>query len=180
VAARLRDSGVVVLSVAALCGCNNLPEAYAPPPQRPFFEAPHPVVRTILNMADVDVESDFVQDISPTLEASTWRWTGKRPTVSVRVGSGQKLKYVMDFAIPGAAFQQTGPVTLSLFVDHLLLGRASYAAPGRYRIEKPVPEGWVPANQEVTVAAEIDKIYKPAPGAKPLGFILVAIGFETQ
>ena len=163
-----------------LCGCGNLPEPYAPPPQRPFFEAP-PEAARILNMADADAESHFVQDIAGSLEGNTWRWTGKRPTIRLRPGSNQRLTYSIDFAIAGVTFEQTGPVTLSFFVNDHLLDRTRYTAPGRQRVEKPVPAEWVEPNEDVILAAEIDKLWAPPQkDAKPLGFILVALGLEQK
>ena len=47
------------------------------------------------------------------------------------------------------------------------------------RIEKPVPAQWLGANEEVTLAAEIDKLWTPPqPGGARLGFVLVALGLE--
>ena len=163
-----------------LYGCSNLPEPYAPPAQRPFFEAP-PEAARILNMADADAESHFVQDIDAALQGNTWRWTGKRPTIRLHPNSNQKLMYAIDFAIAEPTFQQTGPVTLSLLVNDRLLSRARYASPGRRRVEKPVPAEWLRANEEVTLAAEIDKLWTPPQqGGTPLGFILIALGLEQQ
>ncbi|HSR07918.1 MAG TPA: hypothetical protein VLM42_12260 [Bryobacteraceae bacterium] len=163
-----------------LCGCGNLPESYAPPPQRPVFEAPISGVR-VLNMADADAETHFVQDISPSLEANTWRWTGKRPAIRMFPGTTQKLNYAIDFAVPGATFTQTGPVTVSFFVNEHLLDRVHYAAPGRQRFEKPVPAEWMDANEYTVLTAEIDKVWIPAERkAKPLGFILVSLGLEQK
>ena len=163
-----------------LCGCGNLPELYAPPPQRPVFEAPISGVR-VLNMADADAETHFVQDISPSLEANTWRWTGKRPAIRMFPGTTQKLNYAIDFAIPGATFTQTGPVTVSFFVNEHLLDQVHYPAPGRQRFEKPVPAEWMDANEYTILAAEIDKVWIPAERkAKPLGFILVSLGLEQK
>lgn len=172
--------GLLGAMCGLLCGCGNLPEPYAPPAQRPFFEAPAETVR-VLNMADADAESHFIQDISAELEGDTWRWTGKRPTIRLNPPSKQKLEYAIDFAIADSTFQQTGPVTLSLFVNDHLLDRVRYASPGPRRIEKPVPAEWLKADEDATLAAEIDKVWKPAqPGGTPLGFILVALGFEQQ
>ena len=163
-----------------LCGCGNLPEPYAPPTQRPFFEA-SPEAAHIINMADADAESHFVQDISRELDGDTWRWTGKRPTIRMRAGSNQKLVYSIDFTIAGATFEHTGPVTVSLFVNDHFLDRVRYTSPGRRRLEKPVPAEWLEPDQNATLAAEIDKVWTPPlPGATPVGFILVALGFEQQ
>jgi len=161
-----------------LCGCGNLPEPYAPPAQRPFFDAP-PEAARILNMADADAESHFVQDISASLEGNAWRWTGKRPTIRLHLNSKQKLVYSIDFEIAQSTFQQTGPVTLSLFVNDHLLSRVRYVTPGRRRVEKPVPAEWLEPDRNATLAAEIDKVWTPPqPGGAPLGFILVGLGLE--
>jgi hypothetical protein len=161
-----------------LCGCGNLPEPYAPPAQRPFFEAP-PEAARILSMADADAESHFVQDISAELEGNTWRWTGKRPTIRLHLNSNQKLVYSIDFAIVDSTFQQTGPVSVSLFVNDHLLDRVRCTSPGRRRVAKPVPVEWLEPDQNATLAAEIDKLWTPPQaGGKPLGFVLVALGLE--
>jgi hypothetical protein len=172
--------GLLGVMYGILCGCGNLPEPYAPPTQRPFFEAP-PEAARILNMADADVESHFVRDISAELQGNTWRWTGKRPTIRLHLNSNQKLVYSIDFAIAESTFQQTGPVTLSLFVNDHLLGSFRYASPGRQRVEKPVPAEWLEPDENATLAAEIDKVWTPPPpGGTPLGFILIALGLEQR
>ena len=132
-------------------------------------------------MADSDAETHFVQDISPSLEANTWRWTGKRPTIQLSPVSNQNLYYIIDFVVAGTTFEQTGPVTLSFFVDDRLLDRVRFIAPGRQKIERPVPAEWVEPDANVLVAAEIDKVWTPPQSAaKPLGFILVALGLERK
>jgi hypothetical protein len=118
-----------------LCGCANLPEAFAPPPQRPFFEAPAVAARMV-GMADADAESHLVQDISLEVEANSWRWTGKRPALRVHPGSNQGLTYSIDLALAGTSLEHTGPVTLSLFVNNHLLDRVGYATAGRRQFEK--------------------------------------------
>jgi hypothetical protein len=133
----------------------------------------------VLDMADADSETHFVQDISDSLQANTWRWTGKRPTIRLFPGLNRKLRYSIDFAVAGATFEQTGPVTMSFFVNDHLLDRIHYPAPGRQRFEKPVPEDWLDPNGYATLAAEIDKVWMPADrDAKPLGFILLSLGLE--
>ena len=162
-----------------MCGCSNLPETYSPPPQQPFFEAP-PEAARILNMADADAEWHFVQDISLSLEANSWRWTGKRPTIRLHPDSNQRMTFSIDLAIAGTTIEHTGPVTLSLFVNNHLLDRVRYTTPGRRQVEKAVPAKWIYPNQDVMLAAEIDKLWSPAPNAMPLGFILHALGLEQK
>ena len=163
-----------------LCGCGNLPEPYAPPAQRPFFEAA-PEAARLLAMEDADAEGHFVRDISAELEANTWRGTGQRPTIRLRPASNQGLVYSIDFAIAGSTFEQTGPVTLSFFVNDHLLDRVRYAAPGPQRFQKPVPPEWLEPDENTTLAAEIDKVWTPPqPGGARLGFILIALGLERR
>jgi hypothetical protein len=134
----------------------------------------------MLSMADAYVESHFVQDISLELEANSWRWTGKCPTIRVHPGTNQGLAYSIDFAIAGTSLEHTGPVTLSLLVNNRLLARVRYATPGRRQYEKAVPAEWINPDEDVTLAAEIDKVWAPAPGGKPLGFILHGLGLEQK
>ena len=168
--------GLLAAMCGLLCGCSNLPEPYAPPAQRPTFEASTEPVR-ILNMADVDAESSFVKDIDANLQGSTWRWTGKRPTIRLHPNTNQNLVYSIDFAIAGTTLQQTGPVTVSFFVNDHLLDRVRYTSDGRRRFQKPVPAEWLVPNENATLAAEIDKVWTP-PGGASLGFILVSLGLE--
>ena len=135
----------------------------------------------MLDMADSDAENHFVQDISPSLQVNTWRWTGKRPAIRIFPKTTQRLSYFIDFAISDVAFAQTGPVTLSYFVNDHLLDRVRYTVPGRQRFEKPVPADWLDANGYAILAAEIDKVWiPPQRDAKPLGFILVSVGLEQK
>jgi hypothetical protein len=169
---------VVLLGIPVLLsGCSTAPEAFAPPPQRPFF-ARGPEPARMVAMADGDADLLIVRDISGELEADTWRWTGKRPTVRVWATSNQNLTFGMDFAIAGSTIAHTGPVTVSFFVNDHLLGQERYDKPGRYRVVKPVPAAWIDPERPATVAAEIDKTYTPSKDKGPLGFILVSLGLE--
>ncbi len=162
-----------------LCGCQNLPDPYAPPEQRQPFEnfAPYRISR-VVKMADGDAEAYFVRDIGGL--AGTWRWTGKHPEVHLFLRTNRKLHYVIDFTIVEATFKDTGPVTISFFVNGHLLDKITYTAPGSQHFDKPVPEEWVEAGKDAIVGAEIDKPwFSPADGAA-LGFILTRIGLRQE
>lgn len=161
---------------AGLCGCQNMPGPYAPPVQRPVFEEYQPEFVNIVNMGDPDAPAHFVQDISNKAEGS-WRWCGQRPTVIVRVKSAEQLKYTIDFAVPEATFHDTGPVTLSFFVNSHLLDRVRYTAPGQLHFEKAVPPDWVTPRQDTLMAAAIDKMWVSKDGVR-LGFIITRIGLR--
>ena len=176
---RLGLCGLCSVLGAALCGCGNLPGPYSPPTQRPFFEGP-PETARVLNMDDADAESHFVRDISTLLEANAWRWTAKRPTIRLRVSSNQNLAYFIDFTIGAEALQHTGPVTLSFFVNNHLLEKIRYTTPGRRSFEKPVPAAWVDPNDNVILAAEIDKLWMPPAGRQAAGVHPGSAGFGTE
>ncbi len=129
----------------------------------------------MVDMSDVDAPAHFVQDIT-SLEAATWRWTGKKPTVRVQIPSTENVRYTIDFALAETTLLTTGPVTVTFLVNDRVLGHARYTRAGNQHFEKPVPAGWVTAGQDATVSAEVDKVWTPPDGGTKLGLILVRIG----
>ena len=153
-----------------------MPEPYAPPVQRQPFEDYRPYrVARIVQMSDGDATVHFVRDISDKLEGS-WRWTQQRPAVRVRVRTNEHVKYTIDFTLPEVTFRDTGPVTLSFFVNDHLLDRVPYQSSGPLHFEKPVPAEWVAPDQDAILAAEIDKMWVSKEDGTRLGFILTRIG----
>ena len=151
-------------------GCQNMPEAYAPPFQRPAVENFHPYrMQAIVSMSDDDAQTHFVQDIT-SLATSSWRWTGKKPTVRVKARTGADLRYTIDFVLPEKHFRETGPVNIAFLVNDRVLDRAHYGTAGNQHFEKAIPEGWVIAGQDITVGAEVDKV------SADLGIVLARIG----
>ncbi len=168
--------GIVCAAMLTGSACRNMPGPVAPPVQRQALEDFRPYrMAAIVNMSDTDAQTHFVQDIT-SLQASTWRWTGKRPTVRVRMRSAKNLRYTIDFALAETTLLATGPVTVSFLVNDRVLGRVRYRRAGNQHFEKPVPDGWVTAGQDVTVSAEVDKVWTPPEGGTKLGLILVRIG----
>jgi hypothetical protein len=169
-------SGAVFLSA-----CQNMPEPYAPPEQRQPFEKFRPYrITRVVNMADGDAEAHFVSGITD-VNGGSWRWTGKRPTVRLTIHSNENLTFLIDFAIAGTTFEQTGPVNVSFFVNDHQVGSLHCAMPGDQHFEAKVPPEVVEANRDVIVAAEIDKTWAPPQNdGPPLGFILTRIGLKQE
>ena len=163
-------------SILVTAACRNTPQPFAPPVQRPLFADFRPYrIRAVIDMADEDAKSHFVEGIT-SVAAPTWRWTAKRPTVRVRTRSAEHLRYTIDFEIAESAFAVTGPLTITFLVNNRVLDRVRYDRPGGQHFEKLLPEGWVTANQDVTVGAEIDKLWvSPVDGAM-LGIVLLRMG----
>jgi len=167
---------MVCASVLVQSACQNMPDAFAPPVQRQPLEEFRPYGSSaIVNMSDEDAKTHFVQDLT-SLEAGTWRWTGQKPTVRLRLLRPENVHYTIDFAIADTTLLATGPVTVSFLVNDRVLDRARYDHAGNQHFEKPVPAGWITAGQDFTAGAEIDKVWiSPQNGIK-LGMILVRIG----
>jgi hypothetical protein len=156
--------------------CRNMPGPFAPPVQRQPLEDFRPYrMSVIVDMSDEDAKTHFVQDLTSNA-TDTWRWTGPRPTLRVRMRSAENLRYTIDFAVAGAMLQHTGPLTVSFLVNDRMLDRVRYERDGVQHFEKAVPAGWVTAGQDVTVGADIDKPWVPPEGGPQLGIILTRIG----
>ncbi len=159
-----------------LSSCQNMPEPYAPPVQRqPFEDArPHRMSRMV-DMSDSDSPAHIISGIVPGAPAP-WRWANQKAVVKVTPRLNQGLRFVIDFSLPEVTFKQTGPVTMSFFVNERLLESAAYKTSGEYHYEKAVPAEWVEPLKDTTLAASTDKVWvSPTDGAK-LGFILTRIG----
>jgi hypothetical protein len=174
----LRFGAIIV--AGCVSACQNMPEPYAPPVQRPGFEEYHPEFVNMVNMGDPDAPAHFVQDIANQAEGSerSWRWCQQRPTVKVRVKSADSLKYTIDFAVSDVTFHDTGPVTMSFYVNQRLLDQVRYTAPGQLHFEKLVPSGWVTPSQDTVLSAAIDKTWASKERGVRLGFILTRIGLK--
>lgn len=168
----------VVSALLALAGCAPAPESYAPPFQRSLPAGPEPrPVASFVNMGDPDADSYILRDVSPGAEGDQWRWTFQRPELRFWLESKASQQFVADISLPEATFRETGPVTISFFVNGNLLVRQHCPRSGDYHIRKEVPATWLRTDTFTIVAAESDKHWvSPADGAR-LGFILTRIGF---
>ncbi len=169
---------IVVVAALILWGCTNIPDSYAPPMQRKPLTGPLPSQPGhFVNMGDPNAGAYLVQDISNTAEGAGYRWAYRRPELRFVLGKTDNLKFVMDFAIPAITMQQTGPVTISFFINGQPLDKVRYDTPGEKHYEKPVPASWLRMDEPTLVATEIDKLYiAPHDGAK-LSFVISRAGF---
>lgn len=123
-------------------------------------------------------EQHFVRDIT-TGPADSWRWTQRRPTVRVNVTSVKGWKYHIDFTIPDVTFKQTGPVTLTFYVNDREIAKQRYDAPGTKMFEAKIPPDWLKENADNTLAAEVDKTYYSRDDGAELGMILSRMGLAN-
>jgi hypothetical protein len=155
-----------------------MPPPFAPPEQRqpmPEFRAYR--VQHIANFSEGDMSRVVADILRP---AGGWSWTGKRPTVKVRLRSANHVHYEIEFAIAAATFQQTGPVSVTFFVNDHVLDTLHFSKPGPQHYEKAVPAEWLVLEKDNLAGAEIDKVWtSPDDGAK-LGLILNRLGLTEQ
>ena len=146
--------------------------------QRKPLTGPEPAAfGHFVNMGDVSAGAYIVQDVSGTAEGAGYRWAYKRPELRFMLSKTANVKFTMDFTFPEVTMRQTGPVTVSYYINGQLLDKVRYDTPGEKHFEKPVPALWLRTDGPTLVAVEPDKVYvAPRDGAK-LGFVLTRAGF---
>lgn len=131
-----------------------------------------------LEMGDPRADECIVRDISPHIEAASWRWTYLSPTLRFYLQERKDLRFSMEFTIVETAFQQTGPVTLSCYIDDQLLTKTHCPHAGNYHLEEGVPDSWLQSGNPVIVRAVLDKVSTAPTGGVRLGYVLLRAGFQ--
>ncbi len=169
-----------LLLALLLAACNRYPESYPPPEQRqpPTAEEAGEAMEFVA-MNDPDAESYFVRDIRG-LEAGSWRWTGQQPTLRFALDHTNNRQFVMDFAVADAALRETGPITITVFVNERLLDRMRYQTHGEKHFEKAVDPSWLEAGEKTTVEIALDKVWVSPTDGTRLGVILLRAGFVDR
>jgi hypothetical protein len=159
-----------------LAACDRTPW-FAAPEQRPSLAGFPDHAARVVGMDDPDADRRFVRDIMPKTD-TTWRWTGQRPALKIRVRADENLKYTVDFTLPKVTFKDTGPVTIAFTVNDHVLDRVTYTEPGFKHFEKTVPPDWLPIDAYAIVGAEIDKLWTDPDKGLEYGFIITRMGLE--
>ena len=166
-------AALTVTIMLSLCGCQSVP-GYPPPEQRPSFAGFEAHSARVVNMDDSDAKVHFVRDIYDS--GTSWRWTGQRPALKLKIRSLAGLKYTIDFTVAEVTFKDTGPVTIAFTVNDHVLDRVRYTAQGHQHFEKRIPAEWLALDQYAILGAEIDKMWVSKIDGARLGFILSRIG----
>ena len=165
--------------LCTLVGCGGEPPAYAPPAQRPTATEPDPVpgLNRFVRMGDINAAAYIVRDIGHSLQGEGWRWASQAPEMRFYLLMIDDVKFRMEFALPPVTFKQTGPVTLSYFVNGKLLDRVAYDKPGHHRFERLVPREYLRPDAINMVAIQPDKLYVDKDDGSQLSFALSSAGF---
>jgi hypothetical protein len=168
----------ILLPLCLLAGCANIPDSYAPPIQRkPLTGAEPSPIGTFVNLGEAAADAYIVRDVTGYVESSSWRWTRKRPELRFFLDSTEHLKFKADLSIADVTLKETGPVTISIFINGHRLDSLKYASAGRQEFEKPVPAAFLLPKSVNFVALEIDKVWVSKTDGAVLGFILTSAGF---
>ena len=172
---------MVLIPALLLTACQRQPETFAPPVQRQPLEdfRPYRAAR-IVKMNDADAEAFFTADIIKGPVDTPWRWTGKRPAITLHPRSIDGLAYAIEYAIPEVTFKATGPVNVTYLVNGRVLDTVRITQHGQRSYQKLVPPGWMIATQPVELAAEIDKTYVSKDDDATLGFLLTSLGLAQD
>lgn len=151
---------------------------YAPPYQRHPLAGPDTSrIKHFIAMNDPDAPAHLVRDVSEQLQSGFWRWTGQRPLLHFILPTTSHLKLVIDFTIPSNVLEQTGPLTITYFINARQIDRITYDKAGEQHYEKAVDPSWVVAREDTLVSAELSKVFVGEDGAR-LGLALVRAGFR--
>lgn len=117
------------------------------------------------------------------VEQNSWRWTRREFAVVLQVPAGSASKgatLILKFAIPEAAFEKLGPITLSATVGGKPLPPETFSQPGTHIYSKPVPPAALSTNV-VEVNFSLDKCLPPgAVDGRELGVIVSSIALESR
>jgi hypothetical protein len=129
-------------------------------------------------MSDPAASAYIVKDVSDSSEGLGWRWTHRRPELRFFLPTAEHLDFLMDFSLPEVTFRETGPVTLSFFINGKLFDRVLYEKAGEQHYRKPVPASFLNSGTVNVVAIEPDKVWVSKADGAQLGFVLVRAGFS--
>jgi hypothetical protein len=175
---------VLLFATISLCftlvGCGygsreskELPPQYAdrgelPSSTPPFVEMSHP-----------GAPSTIVKDVSATVEAGTWRWTGEHPTLKVRIPDTQGWRLLVRYAVSDVTFKETGPVKITYALNGKDLQTEMVKAPGDRVFNQPVPAAMLNQGENIISIHVHNPWTSPTDGAK-LGLILTGAGLVRQ
>jgi len=168
----------LAISLLLLTGCVKQDETYAPPYQRRPLAGPDTSrLKHFIAMNDPDAPAHFLRDVNDRLESGFWRWTGQRPLIDFALPRHTgKLKLVMDFTIPDPVINQTGPITVTYYINTHRIDQVTYSKAGEQHYEKAVDPQWL-ADVDNVVSADLSKVFVGDDGAK-LGLALIRVGFR--
>lgn len=118
----------------------------------------------------------IVRDVASDLQAGAWRWASRHAELRFFLNTAQGWKAKVDYSVPRAAVENSGPLTLTFLVNNTPIDTVPHMRDGRFVWERPVPPAILVANGMNYLRIEADRSINQA-GGQPVSFILTAAGF---
>ena len=159
----------------APAACVRTPDSYPAPEQHAPPNKSDGGAADFLTFDTPAVATSVVKDVFVD-EPGPWRWTAADPEVRFALSSNGERTLLVDFAINDRTFRDTGPVTVSFYVNDHLASEERYTTYGDKSYEKRIPAAWLNGRSETRVRLHVDKVW-PSPGGRALGILLKRVGF---
>jgi len=181
----IRRSNLALAWILCLltCSCVSAPDSYPPPAQFVMPSGPEPpaampdAFRPLINMADLDWKSHVLADVLDGPDSEEWRWCRPSPRFRITPNEIQGAQFYMRFIVVADILRKSGAVTVAISINGHELDRPRYVEDGEHEYTRAVPDGWLVANQPVTIALDVTPPLVTASGDK-LGILLHSIGFK--
>lgn len=172
---------VAALVVALCCACTPFPASYPVPEQRPLLDGPEPApLEAFLPFSDPRTPDYLLEGFLDAAPGQTWRWTGRKAFLKVRLGEVKNLNLVWEFALPEGSYKPLLPVTLTYLVNQKVAGKVTYHQAGVLRHAQPVDASLLAANSENRIGIEMDKVYIAPEDKAEMGIVVSGAGFEVR
>src|SRR5260370_21790690 len=154
------------------CSCARIPDSCSPPQQYHWPQEHNP---PLLTLGYRSAHARILQDVDNQPGAKGPVWTYQHPAFSFALKRTENLDFYMRFSVHSRTFADTGPVTLSIFVNGKMIDHPRIDAPGEREYSYPVPSILLQMKNPVIVQIDVDPVW-PSDGTK-LGILLWAMGF---
>lgn len=172
---------VIAAALIVMCGCAPLPTSYPVPEQRPLLDGPEPgPLEAFVPFADSRTPDYLLEGFLDAAPGQTWRWTGRKAFLKVRLGEVENLNLVWEFALPEGSYNALLPVTVTYWVNEKVAGSVTYQKAGPIRQVLPVEASLLAVNSENRIGMEMDKVYVAPDDKAELGMVVSGAGFEVR
>lgn len=165
------------LAAILLVSCGGPPDVYAPAiPRKPIDVYGTDAMSAFVRMNSADAPVSIVHDIAPAVQAGAWRWASQHAELRFFLPSASGWNAKVEYSVARAVLEETGPLTMTFFVNNAKIDSVRHESDGRFVWQKPVPESILVAGGMNYLRIETDKSGHDA-GGHPISFILTAAGF---
>ena len=134
----------------------------------------------ILSMGFSNPRARVLADVIEGAKTSDARWTGQHPEFSFALARTTDLDLYIRFAVHSRTFADTGPVTLSIYVNGDRIDQARFDTSGEKKYSHTVPSSLLERKNPAVVRIEVDPAWSPPDYGPKLGILLFDIGFEDH